>query len=415
VKKMATHSAPATGIFSAPLWRSAFRPFYLLGVIYGLGVMAVWLLVRADIVDLIPAAYNLSLWHGHEMVFGFSAAIVAGFVLTALPGWAGTAEIDGGRLALLVALWLLGRLAVHSGGLVPAMVVLVLDCSLFLVLAAMVTPGLLRAGNKYYLALLPIAALLFIGNVIFHLALIDGDLARASWGVRMGLMGIVGKFILAGGFLTTVFTGNALRQKGGPELAVKPWLEYLSALSLVAFIYGALGDLPDRTAAGLALFAGLAQLVRFLRWRTMRILDAPLVVTMHLAYGWFIAALFLFAAARAGAEIAPEAWLHAFTVGALSLMMLSLITRVALRHTGRSLTPGRMMILSFGLMVICALLRLAVSLDMLPDGWLPLTALTWSGSFLIYLLIHGLYMIRPSQPKKRRGPKRAAEISTTSS
>jgi len=256
---------------------------------------------------------------------------------------------------------------------------------------------------------------LFIGNVIFHLALIDGDLARASWGVRMGLMGIVGKFILAGGFLTTVFTGNALRQKGGPELAVKPWLEYLSALSLVAFIYGALGDLPETAAAGLAFFAALVQLVRFLRWRTGRLLDAPLVVTMHLAYGWFILALCLFGLARAGAGIAPEAWLHAFTVGALSLMMLSLITRVALRHTGRSLTPARMMILSFGLMVICALLRVAVSLNILSDDWLPLTALIWSGSFLIYLLIHGLYMIRSSLPKKQRGPKRAAEISTTSS
>ncbi len=402
-------SAPVSGPFSAPLWQSAFRPFYLLGVLYGLGVMAVWILTTYGVVEFTPALYSLSAWHGHEMVFGFSGAVVAGFILTALPGWAGTEEISGGRLALLVLLWFLGRIAIYSSVFVPAFVVLLLDCSLYLVATFMVLPGLLRAENKHYLALLPILLMLCLGNVVFHLAIMDGDMARASWGIQIGLMGIVVKFILAGGFLTTIFTGNALRQKDGPELNVNPLLEYISALSLGLFIYGALSDVSDMVAAGFAFIAAGVQIVRFLRWRTHLILDAPLVLIMHLSYLWFISALILFGAAAFLDEISSQIWLHAFTVGALSLMMLSLLTRVSLRHTGRSLIPSKVMIVSFASIFIVAFLRVMVSMEILPDNWLPVTAVIWSVSFIIYILLHGLMLIRPSLPKQQGQKGRALE------
>lgn len=412
VNEMNTPSAPA--IFSAPLWHSAFRPFYLFGVLYGLGVMGLWTLTTLGMIDFIPPLYSLSLWHGHEMVFGFSGAVVVGFVLTALPGWAGTEEIGGGRLALLVLLWFLGRIAVYCDGFIPAYVVLLLDSSLYFVATIMVLPGLLRAENKYYLTLLPIFLMLCIGNVIFHLSLMDDNSARASWAIQIGLMGIVVKFILAGGFLTTIFTGNALRQKNGPELTVNPLLEYVSALSLVLFIYGVLSDVSDVMAGSFALITAVVQMARFLRWRTYLILDAPLVLVMHLAYLWFIVALILYGAAAFMAEISPQVWLHAFTIGALSLMMLSLITRVALRHTGRPLRPAKAMILSFAIMFMVAFLRVMISIGVLSEDWLPVTAVIWWVSFVIYLGLHGLLLMRPSLPK-RKGPKgRTPEVSTSS-
>ncbi|MCF8474617.1 MAG: NnrS family protein [Emcibacter sp.] len=401
-----TVSNPAIKIFfSAPLWQSAFRPFYLLGVIYGLGIMLLWVLLTLQIIAFDTVLVNLlSLWHGHEMVFGFAGAVVMGFILTALPGWAGTREIEGGKLAFLVLLWLLGRVAFYLNGILPDYVALVLDSSLFFVAAIMLLPELLKLNNKHYLALLPIFLMLGFGNVIFYLSLMDGHWVRASWAIQIGLMGIVVKFIVAGGFLTTVFTGNALRQKGEPELLMKPVLEYISALSMLGFIYAVLGNGSEKIGGLLAIFAAFIQLYRLLRLRTAIIWDAPLVLIMHVAYLWFIFALILFGAASFSDMVPDHAWLHAFTVGALSLMMLSLITRVALRHTGRPLVPARAMLFSFGGMVVCAALRVMVSLGLLSDDLLPLISGLWLVSFLLYIGLHGLYLIRPSLPK-RKGPK----------
>lgn len=388
------------GLFSGAIWRSAFRPFYLVGVIYGLGIMAIWIMATFGGINFPLADYTLALWHGHEMVFGFSGAVVAGFVLTALPGWAGTTEIDRGRLGLLVGLWFLGRLAIYSGGWMPPYMVMLLDCSLFLVAMIMVLPGLLRAENKYFLLLIPILLLLFAGNVVFHLALMDGDMGRASWGIRLGLMGIVAKFVLAGGFLTTVFTQNALKQKNLAELRHNLPLEYVSAISLGLFVYGAMADVSSILSAGLAFLAAAVQFVRFLRWRTLSIRDEPLILVMHVSYLWFIAALILFGMAEFMPAISPNVWLHAFTVGALSMMMLSLITRVALRHTGRPLIPAKAMIGAFAMMFLAAIVRVAVTLGLLPGDWLPISALIWWVSFLLYLMFHGVFLLQPSLPRK---------------
>ncbi|MBL4802912.1 MAG: NnrS family protein [Emcibacter sp.] len=403
--------------FSGPLWQSAFRPFYLFGVLYGLGIMAIWILTTLGIFEFTPSLYGLSLWHGHEMVFGFSGAVVTGFILTALPGWAGTKEIEGWRLALLVLLWFLGRFAVYSGDFIPPYGVLLLDSSLYFVAALMVLPGLLANDNKHYLALLPIFLMFGIGNVIFHQSVMAGDLIRASWAIQIGLMAIVVKFILAGGFLTVIFTGNALRQKNGPELTINPLLEYVSAASLVLFVYGVLADVPEKAAGIFALITAAVQTVRFLRWRTTLILDAPLVLIMHLAYLWFIAALILYGAAAFTEVIGPQVWLHAFTVGALSLMMLSLITRVALRHTGRPMVPAKAMTGAFALMFVVAFLRVMVALGLLSEDWLPVTAVIWWVAFALYLIFHGLFLIRPALPKKagqRKKKGRTSELGVTS-
>ncbi|VAW06549.1 NnrS protein involved in response to NO, partial [hydrothermal vent metagenome] len=210
-----------------------------------------------------------------------------------------------------------------------------------------------------------------------------------------------------------VFTANALQQKKAGRLDHNPLLEYISAASLVLFIYGALGDMDARLdanlAGSLAFFTAAVQMVRFLRWRTWRIIDAPLVLVMHLSYLWFIFALVLFGAAAFMEQIPDGLWLHAFTVGALSMMMLSLITRVALRHTGRPLVPARLMLLSFGLMFVAAILRVMTSAGILSSDWLAVTIMIWGLSFALYLILHGTYLIRPSLPKRKKTTGRGSD------
>lgn len=386
-------------LFAAPLWKAAFRPFYLLGVIYGLGIVIYWLMVTYGVTEFAAPGGSLALWHGHEMIFGFSGAIVSGFILTALPSWAGTREIDGGKLAFLLALWLGGRVAFLMSHLWPSELVLMADGIFFPAVIVMILPGLMEARDRRYLAILPILALLAGGNIMYHLGLMNGDMEMASWAIRMGLMGIVAKFILAGGFLTSIFTGNILQQKYGRELKPSPGLEYISAITTGLFIIGDLSHSSQFIAGSLAILAALVQIVRFLRWRIYLVLDEPLVLAMQLSYLWFIAAMLLYGAQAFGFGGAQGTWLHAFTVGALSLMMLSLITRVVLHHTGRKPKAARAMIIAFAIMIMSAALRVMTGLGVIGDSWLAASALIWSLSFALYLGLYGIYLIRPSLPK----------------
>jgi uncharacterized protein involved in response to NO len=151
---------------SSPLWASAFRPFYLLGAPYAPLLIAAWLGAYLGLWNLPAGDLPLKLLHGHEFIFGFAAAIIAGIVLTALPSWAGTEEIRGGRLMLLVALWLAGRIAFWAAPWLPPLLPAVIDCLLFPAMFAMLAPQLLGAANRLYLLLLPILLALFAANAI---------------------------------------------------------------------------------------------------------------------------------------------------------------------------------------------------------------------------------------------------------
>ncbi|HSN32743.1 MAG TPA: NnrS family protein, partial [Ideonella sp.] len=193
----------------APLWASAFRPFYLLGSLYApllaLGGAGAWL----GWVDLPGAGLALPLWHGHEMVFGFVVAIVVGTLLTALPSWAGLPEIRGTPLALLAALWLLGRVAFWAAPWLPLPLVMAADALLLPVLAALLAAPLWRALNRLYRLLLPILLALVASNLAYHAALLMADTALAERALRGAVWALVVLYSLKGGLLTPVFTGNA--------------------------------------------------------------------------------------------------------------------------------------------------------------------------------------------------------------
>ena len=175
---------------SAPLCSSAFRPFYLLGAAYAPLLAAAWLAAWLGL-WVVPAGMPLKLVHGHEFIFGFAAAIIFGVVITALPSWAGIEEIDGGRLALLVALWLAGRVGFWAAPWLPAPLPALLDCLLYAAAIFMLAPALLRVKNRLYLLLLPILAALFIANLAYHQAAVRGDAALAGLALRGAIWAIV--------------------------------------------------------------------------------------------------------------------------------------------------------------------------------------------------------------------------------
>ena len=380
---------------SAPLWAAAFRPFFLLGIPCGLAVMAVAFAT--------PQVSFDRLWHGHEMVFGFAGAIVSGIVLTALPSWAGTPEIKGRRLALLVALWLAGRvaLALPASPLLPQWLTAGIDCALFPAMAAMLAPQLARVPNRWYLLALPGLLALAIANLVFHLGLIAGDAVRQSLGLHLAVYVLLVLYILKSGVFIPVFTSNELAGRS-PAIKRHVGLEVAAVLAIVALGWMDLGGWPRAWVGGVGLAAFAINAVRLARWQGWRVAAAPLVFGLHLGIAFLVLALALRAAAAFTPLVPAEAWLHAFTVGGIGLCMIMLLPRVALRHTGRPLLLPPAMRLAYAAMLVAAALRLACSF--IVASWpaerlLQASALAWVASFALYLWLFAPMFWRPSLPR----------------
>ena len=386
-----------------PLLSSAFRPFYFLGTLYAPLLAAVWLGAWLGVWEVPSVGTPLRLWHGHEMLFGFAAAIIVGIVLTALPSWAGTKEIRGGRLALLVVLWLAGRIAFWAAPWLPLQAPAIVDCLLFPTVFLMLAPQLLRAANRLYLLLLPILLALAAANLAYHYGILAANTAFADQGLRAAIYVIIVLYVLKGGVLTPIFTGNALREKGRGGQA--PFNFTLEILAVGVVVLLAALDL----AGAPALWVGLAALactgvhgVRTARWQGWRLRDVPLVFVMHLGFAWLVFAFALKAVAELTGAVPEAAWVHAFTVGSLGLMMLGLMTRVSLRHTGRPLVVPAAMKAAYALMFAAALVRLAATVHGLGEWAVALAAVLWGLTFLIYFLCFGSMLLQPSLPPREK-------------
>jgi len=383
----------------SPLWASAFRPFYFLGALYAPLLVAAWLGAFLGLWSL-PSGHLLKLQHGHEFIFGFAAAIITGIVLTALPSWAGTEEIVGRPLVLLVALWLAGRIAFWAAPWLPALLPGIVDCLLFPAVFVMLAPQLLRAANRLYLLLLPILFALFAANLAFHRGLLAANDAQAWLALRLAVYAIIVLYVLKGGVLAPIFTGNALREKGRGDVApFNMTLEVGAVATVILLAVCDLGGAPAAWTGSAALACALLHGWRCARWRGWRVADVPLVLVMHLGFAWLVLAFLLKAVAELTGLVPEAAWLHAFTVGSLGLMMLGLMTRVSLRHTGRPLVVPRAMLAAYGLMFVAALLRLAATVHGLSNGVIALAAALWAASFVLYFMVFCKTLLAPSAPR----------------
>lgn len=383
----------------APVWSSAFRPFYFLGALYAPLLAAAWLGAYLGAWEVPSVGTPLRLWHGHEMIFGFSAAIITGIVLTALPSWAGTREIRGGRLALLVALWLLGRIAFWAAPWLPPLWPALADSLLFPSVFAMVAPQLARAANRLYLLLLPILLALFAANLAYHVGILAANTALAGLGLRAGIYAVIVLYVLKGGVLTPIFTGNALRQNGRGDQA--PFSMALETAAIAVVLLLAALDLSGAPAPWIGAAAAACAVVhgwRVARWKGWRVADTPLLIVMHLGFAWLVFAFALKAAAELFRLVPEAAWVHAFTVGSLGLMMLGLATRVTLRHTGRLLAVPRAMRIGYGMMFAAALIRLAATVHGLGHWAVALSALLWAAPFAVYFVLFARVLVMPSLP-----------------
>ncbi|WP_448203092.1 NnrS family protein [Azospirillum sp. sgz302134] len=374
-----------------------FRPFFLLSGVAAFALLAGWIAVLVTGVwpdEAIPA----SSWHAHEMLFAFVSAAVAGFLLTAVPSWTGTKALSGSPLAVLVGLWLAGRVAVLPFTGVPLPVAAAIDLAFFPALGLALAKPLVAAGKLRNTAFLGLLALMTGANLLFHLEW----LGLAEDGVQQGELLAIGVVLMMvaviGGRIVPAFTRNALRAQGiDASVDSLPWLERVALVSTLAMIAADLA-LPDSVLAGLlALVAAVAHAVRLSRWQPMKTLGQPILWVLHLGYAWVPVALACKAAHLLGGVLADSAWIHALTAGAFSTMILAVMTRATLGHTGRPLVAARPTVAAYLLLTAAAALR--VLAPELPGdlSWHALEAAgaAWIAAFALYLWVYAPILLAP--------------------
>ena len=366
-----------------------FRPFYLLAAAFAAIVIPAWLAIFAGLLAP-PSAIPGLLWHAHEMLFGFACAVIAGFLFTAGRAWTGQPTPTGIPLAMLALLWLAGRLAFIVA---PIWIAAPLDFAFLPAVAIALARVLVRAGNKRnYFAPLLLAALA-AANLLFHLrvsGIMGGDPLQ---GVIIGLALVTVLETIIGGRIIPNFTSNGL---GGLKIDRNQALEKAAlALSIVALLAWALG-VPGWLVVPGATLAAALQFARSLSWHPGATLKTPLLWILHLSHGWIVPGLLLIAASELG-WVPRSVAVHALGIGAMAGLIMGMITRTALGHTGRTLVAG-------GIETTCyALIHLAVLARVLPTLLAPalywpglvLAGVAWSAAFLLYLTRYGPILWRP--------------------
>ncbi|MCW9033470.1 MAG: NnrS family protein [Rhodospirillales bacterium] len=380
---------------------SGFRPFYFLGTLYAPLLVLIWLAEYSGLAGFSSSEISLSQWHGHEMLFGFAAAVISGFLLTALPGWAATPEIHGAKLAFLSFLWLAGRVVFWFSAQLPLPLVAIVDSSLFLFMALFFVPGLRQAKSKLYWALIPILLWFFGCNVAFYWALAQGASHQADQALMAKVYGLILLYSIVAGILVPSFTETALKaKKWQGRMTILPWLEWAAVGT--AFVYGLTGLLYK--GSEFAIWAALVALVihsfRFSRWKGLKVADTPMVFILHVGYAWMLGAFLLRALGDYGLNIPDMSHVHAYTIGALGLMKIGLMTRVALKHTGRPLNPSNLVLMAYALIFFAACIRLYAPYSAVEPAMMGLSSLAWALGFGIYFFSYGRLFLVPSLPRK---------------
>lgn len=377
-----------------PFFRGGFRPFFFAGAAWAVIALALWICSLHGEVA-VPTALDPLAWHRHEMLFGFVGAVIAGFLLTAVPNWTGRLPIAGWPLAGLFSLWAAARLAVLFSGAVTLWLAALADVGFFLVLGLLAAREVLEANNRNT----PVV------GMVLAFGLADGldYLANSSviplpdigWQLAVALVVLL--ISLIGGRIIPSFTRNWMAKQGIKSgLPTQPGRFDLvvvgaTAVALFAWLVG-----PPETPIGVVLVAAaVLQAVRWARWRGWRTFADPLVLILHVGYVWIPVGLALLGLSLM--DLVPgSAAIHSLTAGAMATMILAVMTRASLGHTARQLKAGPLTVVLYLLVTVGATVRVATSLGLVDYSiGIEIAGLAWGGAFLLFLISYAPVLWRP--------------------
>ena len=366
--------AEAQALRSHILLASGHRLFFLAAALWASAAMPLWMIAIEGGLSLTTA------WHGHEMLFGFAGAALAGFLLTAVPNWTGRPALRGLPLAGLGLVWLAGRVAMLSG------VFVWVDLMFLPLLAVVVGTAIVGARNaRNYLVPLMVIGLAAL-NAWYHV----GETSRALWATTLVLAAMIA---LIGGRIVPLFTQNALRANGWPQIACRTNARAQRlAVPAVVLVLAAELFCQSSSARGITALAAAGILFYgMLGWHSWRTRRLPIVWILHAGYVWLPLGLMLVGLADLGAGIASTAALHALSANAIGIMILAVASRAALGHAGRPLVTPRLTVAAYGLVIAGGLVRVLV-----PSGaGLLLAGLLWSLGYAIFAFDYWPILTRP--------------------
>ncbi len=387
----------------AALFSYGFRPFFFGAGLFAALAMTVWLAWIASAAaggwqGWLPVAGSPFAWHAHEMIFGFAAAAIGGFLLTAVPNWTGTLPLTGRPLVVLFLIWFAGRVAMGLSGLLPFPLVLLADGAFFPILGAFAARQLIVRPAARNLMFLVLLAGLTVCNVLFHLGNV-GHLALDPFApLRIALMIVIVMIAVVGGRIIPAFTHNWLNGRRKPVRMPQriPWLEKTALASLAAFVLLEMAGAPDALLGVAALVAALAHGARLVLWRGFATRAEPIVWVLHLGYAWIVIGLALAALAAFTGAVPSASVSHAFGTGAIGTMTLAVMSRASLGHTGRRLIAPRAVVWAYYLVTLAAALRVAAPFwTDASTAALTAAALAWIAAFSLFTYVYTPVLTTP--------------------
>jgi len=396
--RQGTSTKPALSVPSPKLpavLALGFRPFYLVAAAFAVVAVPLWV---GSYRGLIPVGgyYTGIVWHTHEMLFGFVTAVMAGFLLTAVRNWTGRPTPVGMPLAVLVAVWVVARVLMFSG---PGWAAALVDVAFLpLLIAALVVP-IWQSRNVRNFGIVGILAVLLAGNLLFHLAhfgLLPAGFARIGMLLALDLITVL--MAIIAGRVIPAFTASAVPE-AQPRRALPVEVAALGLLVLVLLVdaVNSAYPVPGPIRAGLFASAAVAHLFRLFLWRPWYARNNPLLLMLPVAYAWIPIALALRAVSVVSPGVPESIAYHALTTGAMAGLMIAMMTRSSLGHTGRKLAAGPREITAFLLVLAAAVVRVFGPLLAVQaySTWIVISALLWTAGFGVFLVAYWPILTRP--------------------
>lgn len=368
------------------VFASGYRVFFPLGAIGSIVILGYWVLLLTGNAPIFPSYFSEISWHQHEMIFGVFVPIIIGFLFTAVPNWTGVSSPSGATLAGLALLWLLGRLAVFYGGVLPPFVPLVLDVALLPIAVMCIAPAIFSTGNKrnYFL---PVMLMVFaVFNLCSHLASLDMLALDENNFFIAALIFVVMLMNVIGGRVAPSFLKNKYQEvKQFSHKALLP----VSMVSIIIVMFSIIFSAPDMMIASFSLISGAVILIRVLGWNGWVAIRDPLMIILHIGMLWISVGFFLMAYAHWYDYTFIALAYHAFSVGAAGSLTLGVMTRAVLGHSGMPMNNEALITLYFVLINIAALSRIVAPLFLADYYMLMLNV-----SGVCWVLAYALFLIR---------------------
>ncbi len=355
-------------ILDYPLFALGFRAFFALAGLFALVLIALWTSIYDGSI-VIDNYYTNTLWHAHEMLLGYSIAVIAGFLLTAVKVWSGIETVKGDKLAGLCLLWVYGRIVPFYSELLPDVLIALVDFIFLPTLAYFIAKPIIQSKNYFNLFFIALLLIMALGNACIHAEILGFFENSAELGLNLVLTIIIMLILVIAGRVYPFFTERGLK---GVMSIRNPVLDVIaisvSALVFLLLIFDFSGILLALAAVAAIITNGL----RVMGWYVQRIWYVPLLWVLYLGYAWIMIGFVLIA--LASFEFVPfSVAIHAFTVGGIGVLTLGMMARVSLGHTGRALKTSNTIAIAFALINFAALFRV----------FLPALLPFWYGSFLL--------------------------------